>query len=230
LRSFPAVPFTLASLLFNLFAIIKSTREHRWKPVVGALTSPRWYVSPARRGAVGMFDSAVCEHHPDAAAATTCERCGVFMCERCTYFGVERKCVKCRIKRSPAEYPELIANAVRRSEMMRCRRCGYLGRRHDDVKPLRWGYVLALPFALRLGVVPGILILLYFVGRGGCLCPACETTVELIPAPPSSVPSPEAELAWAQASTQSRRVQRTNALKVLAAVVVSAAVLVKLVS
>jgi hypothetical protein len=144
------------------------------------------------------------------------------MCEACTYFGVELKCVKCRIKRLPSEYPELLANAVKRSEMIRCRRCGYLGRRFEGFEPLRWAQVLAIPFALLLGVLPALFILASVAARG-CVCPACETTVELIPAPPSTVPSPEAELAWIRANEQSRSVYRRNAFKGLAALLAGVA-------
>jgi hypothetical protein len=31
----PCCPLALASLVLNVIAIIKSTREHRWKPIVG---------------------------------------------------------------------------------------------------------------------------------------------------------------------------------------------------
>ena len=150
------------------------------------------------------------------------------MCERCTYFGVELKCVKCRIKRLPSEYPELLANAVKRSEMIRCRRCGYLGRRYDAFKPLRWTQLVAVPFGLLVGVIPALFILLAVASRG-CPCPACETTLEVIPAPAATVPSPEAELAWTLAHEQSQRVYRANALKGLGAVLVGVALMLRFV-
>ena len=105
--------------------------------------------------------------------------------------------------------------------MMRCRRCGYLGRRFEEIHPLPSYLALLMPFAFLAGVLPGLFVLSRISARS-CRCPACDATAELIPAQEEVIPSEQAEVDWLSAQQRSRRVYAVNGVKAAAAVVAAA--------
>ena len=138
------------------------------------------------------------------------------MCETCSRDGTEERCPGCRPKRGKAEIVERRANAVRRSQNVRCRACEYSGPRFDQAGPLEVASMIALPFAFCCGVLPGLVLMSRASGVITNPCPACGALDEVVPAPPELTPTLEHLDAWTKAQMPSNRLRRRNQLVTLA--------------
>lgn len=136
-------------------------------------------------------------------AVTTCKRCGGFMCAGCTLHGTEDRCLTCRPKRTREEKDERRANALRRSQWMRCEACGYEGPRFDKVGPPEAGDLLPLVVLPLMFCVVGLVLSVVSAVRGfsKITCPQCDTRHALWPAPKTSDALPDV---WVQAEQAQR--------------------------
>lgn len=147
--------------------------------------------------------TATCAKHDGVEAVTTCKRCGGFMCEGCTLHGTEDRCLTCRPKRTREEKDERRANALRRSEWMRCEACGYLGPRFDKIGPPEAGDLLPLVVLPLMFCVVGLVVSVVSAVRGfsKITCPQCDTRQALWPAAKTTDALPDV---WVQAEQAQR--------------------------
>ena len=164
---------------------------------------------------------AICARHAGRPATLICARCGNFMCAACACQGEESRCPRCRPAETASLRAERLQNALGRSPVLTCRRCGYAGRKLSRRRGFKWYDFATIPALFLTGF--GIAVVPFLISIATPACPGCGSSTELQPEVGAAF-SVGAEDVWRAAADIERRRMRRHVAGLAAAVAIAAAI------